>query len=112
MFYITSGLHLVVISQSMQCRTLEMNIHIFAEGREGGKVEERKEVRKERWREGREAFGLFINYFTRFQKLKISLIVTRQGYHEKVSMNITLLIFAVKLVKLFQTFPIRSIFRS
>lgn len=44
-------------------------------------------MRKERWREEREAFGLFINYFTLFQKLKISLVVTRLGYHEKVSMN-------------------------
>lgn len=112
MFYITSGLYIVVISQSTQCRTLEMTIHLFTEGRDGGKVEERKEVRKERWREGREAFGLFVNYFTLFQKLKTSFIVTRPGYHEKVSMNITLLIFAVKLVKLFQALLIKCIFRS
>ena len=49
--------------------------------------------------EGKEAKGereyplldFFINYFTHFQKLNISLIVTGQGYHEKV------LIFAVNL---------------
>lgn len=105
MFYITTGLYLVVISQRTQCRTLETKIHIFTEGRDGGKMEEKKEVRKEKWREERKTFGLLINYFTLFQKLKISLIITRQDCHENISMNITLLIFAVKLVKLFQ--PLR-----
>lgn len=90
MFYITSGLSLVVISQNTQYRTLEMNLHICAEGRDGGKGEERKEVRKGRPREKIQSLGVLINYFTHFHKLKISLIVTRKGYHEKASMTITL----------------------
>ena len=54
-----------------------VNMHVFAEGRGGEEREERKRERWEGEREGRQVWGFFINYLTHFQKLKMSLIVTR-----------------------------------
>lgn len=48
------------MSHSPQCRTAGMNMHVFAEVREGGKREERKGERREGEWAGRQVAGTLL----------------------------------------------------